>query len=177
MKRHIVVALFCVVLAFTACSSAQSSTLSDTVTDTIAEGASDVITKTADKVSEKSKASEEAETSEEDETTEVASTEEDAEDASTDETEETSSGIRPEFKETMDGYEDFFNTYCEFIESYDSSDLASAAKYAELMTQYSETMESLNDWSSKDMSDEEYVYYTEVMGRINTRLAKVSVNN
>ena len=47
------------------------------------------------------------------------------------------------------------------------------ADYAKYMQDYTETMEALDKIDDDgDLSNEELVYYTEVMGRINTKLAK-----
>ena len=85
-------------------------------------------------------------------------------------------GIRPSFKTAMDEYEAFFDSYVEFMEKYMDADPADAvsmmADYAKYMQDYTETMEALDKIDDGDLSNEELVYYTEVMGRINTKLAK-----
>ena len=80
----------------------------------------------------------------------------------------------------MDEYEAFFDSYVEFMKKYknaDASDLASMmVDYTTYMTEYTETMEALEKIEDdEDLSNEELVYYTEVMGRINTKLAEVAV--
>ena len=76
----------------------------------------------------------------------------------------------------MDEYEDFIDTYVEFMDKYNSADPADSAAmmldYARYMKDYTETMAALEKiQDDEDMSNEELVYYTEVMGRINTKLA------
>lgn len=82
-------------------------------------------------------------------------------------------GVTPEFKKTMDEYEAFFDSYIEFMESYDSGSatIAQLAKYAEMMTQYTETMEALDQIEESTMTEADDQYYTEVMLRINQKLA------
>ena len=84
--------------------------------------------------------------------------------------------IRPEFKEAMDSYEEFFDEYIDFMDTYSKSDnpVSLMTEYADYMQKYADAMEKM-DAMEDDLTDEEYVYYTEVMGRINTKLAKASV--
>ena len=90
--------------------------------------------------------------------------------------EQEASGIRPEFKEAMDSYEEFFDEYIDFMDTYSKSDnpVSLMSEYADYMQKYADAMEKM-DAMEDDLSDEELVYYTEVMGRINTKLAKASV--
>ena len=86
-------------------------------------------------------------------------------------------GIRPSFKAAMDEYEAFFDSYVEFMEKYTDADpadsLSMMTDYAKYMQDYTEAMEALEKIKDdEDLSNEELVYYTEVMGRINTKLAK-----
>ena len=77
----------------------------------------------------------------------------------------------------MDEYEAFFDSYVEFMEKYTNADpadsLSMMTDYAKYMQDYTEAMEALEKIEDdEDLSNEELVYYTEVMGRINTKLAK-----
>lgn len=85
-------------------------------------------------------------------------------------------GIRPSFKEAMDSYEEFFNQYCDFMAKYNAnpSSPTMIAEYAKFMAQYTETMGKLDAMGEEDMSDQELQYYTEVMSRINQKLAAVA---
>ena len=79
----------------------------------------------------------------------------------------------------MDDYEDFFDSYVEFMEKYLSADPSNAAAmmldYAKFMKDYAVAMDALEKIEDdEDLSKEELVYYTEVMGRINTKLASVA---
>lgn len=83
-----------------------------------------------------------------------------------------SDGIRPEFKQVMDSYEEFFNEYIAFMKKYETSDnsFGMLTDYLEFMTQYMETMEELENMDTDDLSSDELLYYTEVMLRINQKL-------
>lgn len=81
-------------------------------------------------------------------------------------------GIRPEFKEALDSYEDFFDEYCDFMKKFNESpdDLSLLGEYTEYLTQYSETMEKMDELDDGEMNDAELKYYLEVTTRINQKL-------
>ena len=83
-------------------------------------------------------------------------------------------GIRPEFKEAMDSYAAFFDSYCDFMKSYDSSDLTMLTKYSQMMTQYADTMEKLDAVDESDLSPEEDDYYLQTMAHINQELLETA---
>ena len=85
-------------------------------------------------------------------------------------------GIRPEIKEAIDSYETFINSYCEFMESYDSTNLTMLAKYTELMTTYVDVAEKFEAMEDQDLNDEELKYYTEVSLRCSSKLLEASSN-
>ena len=80
----------------------------------------------------------------------------------------------------MDTYEDFMNDYCDFMEEYqdaDASDLAEMTKdYAEMSTKYAEQTKKIQAIDEKSLSSADLVYYTEVMGRVNTRIAELGTS-
>lgn len=84
-------------------------------------------------------------------------------------------GIRPEFKAAMDEYEAFFDEYVEFMIAYkEAEDVTSMmGEYTSMMMQYTETMTALEDIDESELSDEEALYYTEVMLRSNQKLLSV----
>lgn len=84
-------------------------------------------------------------------------------------------GIRPEFKEAMDSYEAFFDSYVLFMKAYkESDDVASmAAEYSAMMMQYAETITDLYAVDQSTLSEEEVLYYMEVILRINEKLLQV----
>lgn len=85
----------------------------------------------------------------------------------------TSSGVNPEFKATMDGYEAFFDQYVEFMNAYEenSSSADLIAQYADMMAQYAETMQAMNDINSDSLSPSDAAYYIEVTARIAEKTA------
>ena len=105
------------------------------------------------------------ETSEPTETAPIETTKDDAE----------TDGIRPEFKEAMDSYEKFFDEYVAFMKAYMDSDdpISMMGEYTTMMQQYVETMGELEDIDEDELSDEEALYYAEVMLRINQKLLEV----
>lgn len=83
--------------------------------------------------------------------------------------------IRPEFKEAMDSYEKFFDEYVTFMKAYMDSDdpLSMMGDYSKMMQQYAETIGELEDIDESELSDEEALYYAEVMLRIDQKLLEV----
>ena len=86
----------------------------------------------------------------------------------------THTGIRPEFKEAMDSYEAFFDEYIEFLENYDANDISMLLEYTSFLTQYSDTMNKLDDIDESELSPEENAYFIEVMLRIEQKLITVA---
>ncbi len=89
---------------------------------------------------------------------------------------QTSGAIRPDFKNAMDSYEDFFKSYCEFMKKYQKnpSDMGLLMDYAKFMQQYSETMEKMENLKSDNLNTAELAYYTEVTARITKMLLEVT---
>ena len=81
--------------------------------------------------------------------------------------------IRPEFKAAMDSYEAFCDEYCDFMKKYaeNPTDLALLAKYADMMTKYSEMNKNFEAWDESEMSEAELKYYLEVLSRVTQKLA------
>lgn len=77
-------------------------------------------------------------------------------------------GIRPEFKEAMDAYEEFYGEYCDLMKRYedDPTDLTVLMKYLEMLTKAEEMTEKFEAWDEDDMSNEELLYYMEVNSRV-----------
>lgn len=90
---------------------------------------------------------------------------------------EKTEGIRPEIKEALDSYEEFFEAYCEIIEKYqeDPSDLSVAKDYLTFTAQYADTLSEFEDFDDQDLNDEELKYYAEVNTRITKMLAEVAL--
>lgn len=94
------------------------------------------------------------------------------EDTGDSEEEKLPSGIRPEFKEMLDGYEEFFNEYAQFMLTYSESDdpFAMLTDYLDMLQRYTDAMEALDEIGEEEMSEQEALYYTEVMLRIEMKL-------
>lgn len=90
---------------------------------------------------------------------------------------DTSSEVDPDFKKSMDKYEDFFDEYVEFMNKYNNSDNVSSemlSDYSDYMDKYSDTMDSLNKIDTSKLSTADYNYYIEVNSRIMDKLSKIS---
>lgn len=85
-------------------------------------------------------------------------------------------GLRPEFKEAMDSYEEFMNEYVAFMKKYkeNPSDLSLLADYAKFMGKYAEVTRDFEKWNSEDMNNDEMAYYLDVQTRVTKKLLEVS---
>ena len=113
---------------------------------------------------------EEAETSTDETSADDATTTDATE--STGSSDETPEGVSEEFKATMDSYEDFYDEYIDFMETFANTDDTSEmmAEYIEFMAEYAEVTEALSAMEDEEMTDEEYAYFIEVQTRINQKL-------
>ena len=75
--------------------------------------------------------------------------------------------VHKAFKRAMDKYEKFFEEYVEFMKKPDMH------RYAEIMAEYSEALEALEDLGDYDLTEAELAYYLEVYARIMDNLADV----
>lgn len=84
-------------------------------------------------------------------------------------------GMRPEFKEAIDAYEEFFDEYVTFMKKYSESgnELSMLTDYLAFLDSYAKNMEKLSELESQDLNDAELAYYTEAMVRINIKLLTV----
>lgn len=90
------------------------------------------------------------------------------------ETESSGSGMSfEEFKQKMDAYEQFFDTYVEFMKSYDATDTSLLGEYMQLLEDYEKAMQALDDIGESELTPEQDAYYTEVLARINKKLLEV----
>lgn len=85
-------------------------------------------------------------------------------------------GMHRDFKEAMDSYEEFFDEYVAFMKKYENSDnpMPMFSDYTKFMSQYSETMQKLDEWKSKDLNTKEAAYLLDVTNRINKKLLEVA---
>ena len=84
-------------------------------------------------------------------------------------------GMRPEFKEAMDSYEEFYKEYCDVLKKYSNNptDLSILTEYTKLMEQSVEMSEKFEAWDEGEMNDVELKYYLEVSGRVTQMLLEV----
>ena len=68
--------------------------------------------------------------------------------------------IRPEIKEAIDSYVDFFKSFADFMNSYDNGTNPDYLKYIEFLAQYAETMSKFQALeNSDDLTTAESLYY------------------
>lgn len=110
-------------------------------------------------------------------TEKTTETEKKQEETSTKETEKEDDGLvngmHKDFKEAMDSYEAFYDSYIDFMKSYDSGDLTMLAKYTEFLSNTAEMDKKFAKWESEDLNDKETAYYLEVQTRVNKKLLDV----
>ena len=84
---------------------------------------------------------------------------------------EETGGIRPEIKEAIDAYESFIDEYIAFMKTYAESEnslalLADYVKFAAKLEEYDHKMDKLEE----ELTDEEDIYFLEVLNRCNVKL-------
>ncbi|MBQ9327940.1 MAG: hypothetical protein IJ225_05335 [Solobacterium sp.] len=84
----------------------------------------------------------------------------------------TSTGIRPEVKDAIDSYEAFIDEYIEFMEVYESTDNPASLlmEYASYMKKLSDMEQEMDALDDTDLTDEESLYYAEVVLRCDQKL-------
>ena len=113
------------------------------------------------------------------ETVETYDTDEEAETPEEADTSEDSSDeglISPEFKETMDNYEAWFDHYCDVMKRYqeDSTDLELLSEMTDLLAEETTMLEEMENMDQDDMNAAELAYYLEVTARIEKNLLEVA---
>ena len=93
----------------------------------------------------------------------------------TDITDGESADIRPEFKQAMDDYENFYDDYIEFMKKYSESTNPTAmmSDYLAMLSNLTQMQKSYDEWGESDLSDDEILYYTEVNLRIAKKLSEI----
>ena len=84
--------------------------------------------------------------------------------------------ISPEFKETMDNYEAWFDHYCEVMKKYqeDPSNMELMAETTELLAEEAKVFDEMENMDESEMNTAELAYYLEVTARIEKKLLEVS---
>ena len=87
------------------------------------------------------------------------------------------SGIRPEFRKTMEEYEAFYDQYIDFMIKYQNSDnsMAMMTDYLSLMGKLAEWEAAIDKIDEKELSTEEALLFNEVNLRIATKLNKAAL--
>ena len=109
---------------------------------------------------------------------ETAAEEEATEESEADEeSSDSDSGLlSPEFKQTMDDYEAWFDHYCDVMKRYEenSSDLTLLSEMTELLSEETEMLEEMENMDQSEMNAAELAYYLEVTARIEKKLLEVA---
>lgn len=85
----------------------------------------------------------------------------------------TTTGLRPDFKKTMDDYEDFIDQYVEIMRKYKESngkDTSILSDYTSYMNKYTELSKNLQKYNASTMNSEELAYYMEVVQRCSEKM-------
>ncbi|MBQ3369768.1 MAG: hypothetical protein IJG48_01980 [Mogibacterium sp.] len=111
------------------------------------------------------------------ETSDTAEEETESPEASDSEDESSDEGlISPEFKETMDNYEAWFDHYCDVMKRYkeDSTNLELLSEMTDLMSEEVTMLDEMENMDQDDMNTAELAYYLEVTARIEKKLLEVA---
>ena len=83
--------------------------------------------------------------------------------------------MRPEFKEAMDAYEDFYNEYCDFLAKYakNPTDFSLLGKYAGMLSKAADMDKAFDAWDQDDLNSAELQYYLALSSRVLQKLAGV----
>ena len=97
------------------------------------------------------------------------------EDIEEEESESESAILSPEFKETMDDYEAWFDHYCEVMKKYEEnpSDMELLSEMTDLLTEETEMLEKMENMDQSEMNTAELAYYLEVTARIEKKRLEV----
>ena len=141
---------------------AESSAIEETSEESKEESSEEIV----EEESSEEEASSEEESPEEESSEEESSAEESSEEAETID----QALIRDDIRDAIDSYEAFIDEYCEFLESYDSSDLTMLAKYAEMLQKEVEMSQKFDAMADEDLTEAEVLYYSEVSIRCSQKI-------
>lgn len=85
-------------------------------------------------------------------------------------------GMRKEFKQAMDDYEDYIDEYVAFMKKFNKSngnDISLLKDYASYVSSYAKMVDSFEKWEDEDLSDKELDYYIKVQTRVNKKLLEI----
>lgn len=85
-------------------------------------------------------------------------------------------GMRPEFKEAMDSYEEFYDEYCKIMKKYTKNpyDMEILADYTDMLTKSAEMSEKFAAWENSDLNSAELKYYLDVNNRVTKKLLELT---
>ena len=85
-------------------------------------------------------------------------------------------GMRKEFKDAMDSYEEFMDEYVSFMKKYNANptDTGLLADYTKYLSKYSKFVEDFDKWDGNDLNAKEAAYYLKVQTRVNKKLLDVA---
>lgn len=89
-----------------------------------------------------------------------------------------SSGVTPELKEFLDGYEAFMDKYIAFMQKYENSDdtYVMLSDYLEMLQEYADYTEALSKYDTDKMSVTDSAYYLEVTMRVAKKLYALAMH-
>lgn len=82
--------------------------------------------------------------------------------------------VRDDIKEAIDSYESFIDEYCEFMQTYDTSDMTMLSEYSDLVQKEIKMSKEFKEIENKDLTDAEAVYYSEVSLRCSQKLMEAA---
>lgn len=87
------------------------------------------------------------------------------------------SGVRPEFRRTMEDYEAFYDQYIAFMEKYSKSDdpASMMMDYLSLMNKLAEWTKKMDEIDESELSSEELLLLNEVNMRVATKLNAAAI--
>ena len=86
-------------------------------------------------------------------------------------------GMRKEFKEAMDSYEEFIDEYIAFMKKYSDSNGTDAQvlkDYTTYMNKYTKAVEAFEKWEDDDLNSKEESYYIKVQSRVSKKLLETA---
>lgn len=86
------------------------------------------------------------------------------------------SGIRKEVREFVDGYEQFFNEYIEFMKSADQTSVVWLTRYSTMMIDYASWVDKAEKLDESDWTNEEVQYWAQAQARITAKLYQAGLS-
>ena len=85
-------------------------------------------------------------------------------------------GMRKEFKDAMDSYDEFMDEYVTFMKKYKAnpSDSSLLSDYSNYLSKYSDFVSDFEKWDGNNLNTKEAAYYLEVQTRVNKKLLEVA---